>query len=158
MDLHMSNLSTLVEGPWCVTYATRCQVYWGLTHVIFFWYSALIPHTQDNTDRNDVNKQNKHTLTTQRKVTLERLVSLKIRDTPPFSKQSLQLWLVWWVFLSMFFGYCSKETVEFIKNFLLSFILLSFIIYIFYLFFIWMISFITFHTLSKIFCFLESSL
>ena len=33
MNLHISNLGTLVpEGPCCVFYATRCQVYWGLTH------------------------------------------------------------------------------------------------------------------------------
>ena len=47
MDLHMSSLGTLVpEGPWCVFYATRRQVYWGLTHnVVFYWYSDLISHT-----------------------------------------------------------------------------------------------------------------
>ena len=47
-DLHMSSVGTLVpEGPWCVFYATRCQVYWGLTHnVVFYWYSNLISHTQ----------------------------------------------------------------------------------------------------------------
>ena len=44
MDLHMSSLGTLVtEGPWCVFYATKCQVYWGLTHNVFFcWYFDLI--------------------------------------------------------------------------------------------------------------------
>ena len=32
MDLHMSSHSTLVpEGPCCVFYATRFQVYWCLT-------------------------------------------------------------------------------------------------------------------------------
>ena len=47
MDLHMPSLVTLVsEGPWCVFYATRSQVYWGLTHVVFYWYSDLISHTQ----------------------------------------------------------------------------------------------------------------
>ena len=48
MDLHMSSLGTLVtEGPWCVFHATRCQVYWVLTHnVAFYWYSDLLPHTQ----------------------------------------------------------------------------------------------------------------
>ena len=47
MDLHMLSLSILVwEGPWCVFYATRCQVYWGLTHVVFYWHSDLILHTQ----------------------------------------------------------------------------------------------------------------
>ena len=47
IDLHMLNLETLVpEGPWCVFYATRCQVYWGLTHVVFYWYSdVVITHT-----------------------------------------------------------------------------------------------------------------
>ena len=47
MDLHMSNLGTLVpEGPWCVFYATRCQLYWVLTrNVVFYWYSDLISHT-----------------------------------------------------------------------------------------------------------------
>ena len=49
MDLHMSSLGTLVvsEGPWCVFYATRRQVYRGLIHNMFFyWYSNLISHTQ----------------------------------------------------------------------------------------------------------------
>ena len=36
-------------GPWCVFYATRCQVYWGLTHVAFCWYSDLISQTQTHT-------------------------------------------------------------------------------------------------------------
>ena len=32
-DLHMSSLGTLVpEGHWCLFYAIRRQVYWGLTH------------------------------------------------------------------------------------------------------------------------------
>ena len=45
--LHMLSLSTLVpEGPCCVFYATRHQVYWGMTHnVVFCWYSDLISHT-----------------------------------------------------------------------------------------------------------------
>ena len=35
------------EGTWCVFYATRHQVYGGLTHnVVFCWYSNLISHTQ----------------------------------------------------------------------------------------------------------------
>ena len=47
MDLQMSRLGTLVpEGPWCVFYATRRQVYWGLEHVVFNWYSNLISHAQ----------------------------------------------------------------------------------------------------------------
>ena len=47
MDLHMASLGTLVpEGPWCVFYALRHQVYWGLTHnVVFYWYSDLISQT-----------------------------------------------------------------------------------------------------------------
>ena len=47
IDLHMSRLGNLVpEGPWCVFYATRCQVYWSLTHnVAFYCYSDLISHT-----------------------------------------------------------------------------------------------------------------
>ena len=47
-DLHMLNLGTLLlEGPWCMVYAVRSQVYWGLTHnVVFYWYSDLISHTQ----------------------------------------------------------------------------------------------------------------
>ena len=47
MDLQMLRLGTLVpEGPWCVFYATRRQVYWGLEHVVFNWYSNLISHAQ----------------------------------------------------------------------------------------------------------------
>ena len=46
MDLHMSSLHTLVpKGHWCVFYATRCQVFWGLTHEIC--YSDLISHEQN---------------------------------------------------------------------------------------------------------------
>ena len=46
MDLHMSSFGTLVpEGPWYMFYALRCQVYWGLTHMVFRWYSDLISHT-----------------------------------------------------------------------------------------------------------------
>ena len=48
MNLHMFSLGTLVpEGAWCVFYATRCQVYWGLTHdVVFYCYSDFfITHT-----------------------------------------------------------------------------------------------------------------
>ena len=43
----MSSLGNLVpEGPWCVFYATRSQVYWGLTYnVVFYWYSDLISQT-----------------------------------------------------------------------------------------------------------------
>ena len=36
MDLHISSLGTLVpEGPWCMFFATRHQVYWGLTQCGF---------------------------------------------------------------------------------------------------------------------------
>ena len=52
MDLlHMPSLGTGVpEGPWQVFYATRCQVYWGLTHnMAFYWYSDLISHTHKHT-------------------------------------------------------------------------------------------------------------
>ena len=36
MDLHISNLGTLVPGgPWCVSHITRHQVYWGLTQCDF---------------------------------------------------------------------------------------------------------------------------
>ena len=35
LDLHMLTLGSLVpEGPWCVFYAIRHQVYWGLTQTI----------------------------------------------------------------------------------------------------------------------------
>ena len=51
MDLYMSSLGTLVpEVPYFVFYATRRQVYWGLTHNVFFcWYSESISHTQTQT-------------------------------------------------------------------------------------------------------------
>ena len=46
MDLHMSSFGNLVpEGLWYMFYALRCQVYWGLTHMVFCWYSDLISHT-----------------------------------------------------------------------------------------------------------------
>ena len=49
MDLHMSNLGTLVpERPWCVFYARR-QVYWGLTHV-FFTGTLIGYHIHTNTE------------------------------------------------------------------------------------------------------------
>ena len=55
MDLHMSNLGTIVpEGPWCVLYATRRQVYWGLTHnVVFYKYSDLTSHTETQNTHKD---------------------------------------------------------------------------------------------------------
>ena len=51
MDLQISSLGTLVpKGPWCVFYATRRQVYWGLTHMFFtgtlIWYYT---HTHTHT-------------------------------------------------------------------------------------------------------------
>ena len=51
MDIHISSLGTFVpEGRWCVFYATRRQVCWGLTHnKILCWYSDLISHTQTHT-------------------------------------------------------------------------------------------------------------
>ena len=40
MDLHISSLGIAVpEGPCCVFYATKHQVYWGLT-----WYKTLCTH------------------------------------------------------------------------------------------------------------------
>ena len=49
MDLYMSSLGTLVpERPWCVFHATRCQVYWILTHnMVFYLYSDLISITHN---------------------------------------------------------------------------------------------------------------
>ena len=42
MDLQMPSVGTLVpEGPWCVFYATRRQVYWGLTKcgfLLVLWF------------------------------------------------------------------------------------------------------------------------
>ena len=51
MDPQMWNCVTLLpEGPWCVFYATRHQLYWGLIHnVIFCLYSDLISHTHTHT-------------------------------------------------------------------------------------------------------------
>ena len=52
-DRDMSSLSTLVpEGPWDVFYATRHQVYRGLTHNVFLmllWFDMLHPHTNTQT-------------------------------------------------------------------------------------------------------------
>ena len=47
MDLNMFSLGTSAPGgPWCVFYSKRCQVYWGLTYnVVFYWYSDLISDT-----------------------------------------------------------------------------------------------------------------
>ena len=56
--IHMSNLGTLVpESPCCVFYATRRQVYWGLTNNVVFllvlWLDAPHTHTKktDSTHR-----------------------------------------------------------------------------------------------------------
>ena len=48
VDLQMSCYGTVVpEGLLCVVYATRHQVYGGLTQdEVFRWYSNLISHTQ----------------------------------------------------------------------------------------------------------------
>ena len=46
VDLNMSNFDALApEGPCCVFCASRCQVYWVLTHLVFCWYSDLISRT-----------------------------------------------------------------------------------------------------------------
>ena len=50
MDLHISSLGTLVpEGPWCVFYATRCQVYWDLKNNVVFTGTLIGYHTHKNT-------------------------------------------------------------------------------------------------------------
>ena len=51
MGVHISSLGILVpERSWCVSFAIRCQIYWGLTHnVVFYWYPDLISHTQAHT-------------------------------------------------------------------------------------------------------------
>ena len=51
MDLHMLSHGTLVpEGDWCMFYATRHKVYWGLAHdKVFYLYSDLISHTCKHT-------------------------------------------------------------------------------------------------------------
>ena len=49
MDLHMSSFGTLVpKGPWCVFYATRCQVYCSLTKCSFLlvlWLDSTYKQT-----------------------------------------------------------------------------------------------------------------
>ena len=51
MDLHMSSLGTLVpEGPCCVFYATRYQVYWNLIPCVFFASTLICYHTQTHKD------------------------------------------------------------------------------------------------------------
>ena len=56
MNLHMLSLGTLVpEGPWCVFYVTRHQMYWGLTHnAVFCWYSDLISHIKGHTKTHSI--------------------------------------------------------------------------------------------------------
>ena len=50
MYLHVSSLGTLVpERLCCVFYATKLQVRWGLTHLVFRWYFGLISHNTDAT-------------------------------------------------------------------------------------------------------------
>ena len=50
MDLHKLSLDTLVpEGPWCVFYATGCQVYWDLTHIFLLVLWLDITHTNTDT-------------------------------------------------------------------------------------------------------------
>ena len=52
MDLHMLSLGTLVpEGPWCVVYVTRRQVYWGLTHNVVFTGTLIWYHTHKHTHK-----------------------------------------------------------------------------------------------------------
>ena len=51
LDLLMSSLGTLVpEGPWCVFYTTRHQVYWGLTHSVVFNCTLIWYHTHEHTN------------------------------------------------------------------------------------------------------------
>ena len=51
MDLHMSSLGTAVpEGPWCVFFVTRHQVYWGMTHHVFFTCTLIWYHTHKHTN------------------------------------------------------------------------------------------------------------
>ena len=50
MNLMLSLGILVPEGPWCVFYVTRHQMYWGLTHnAVFCWYSDLISHTKRHT-------------------------------------------------------------------------------------------------------------
>ena len=77
MDLYMSSLGTLVqEGLWCVFHATRRQVC-SLVEVIYLsircYKTRFSLWNTNDTDRNDVNKQNTHPPSTQRKITLERV-------------------------------------------------------------------------------------
>ena len=51
MDLRKTRLvSLLPKVTWCVFYATKHQVYWGLIHnVAFYWYCDLISQTHKHT-------------------------------------------------------------------------------------------------------------
>ena len=40
----------------------RCQIYWGLTHVVFCWYSKLISHTQTQTQTHTHHTHTENTL------------------------------------------------------------------------------------------------
>ena len=41
-------------GPWCMFYATRCHVFWGLTYdVVFCWHSDLLSHTNTHTQKHN---------------------------------------------------------------------------------------------------------
>ena len=46
---HVETWYLSARRTWCVFCSTRRQVYWGLTHVIFCWYSDLILHTNKQT-------------------------------------------------------------------------------------------------------------
>ena len=59
MDLHMSSLGTFViEGPCCVFYATRYQVYWGLWDKWFFASTLIWYHwdTKSHTAHSGANR------------------------------------------------------------------------------------------------------
>ena len=46
---HVETQYLCTRRPWCVFYVTRCHVYWGLTHNMFFyWFPDLISHTNTN--------------------------------------------------------------------------------------------------------------
>ena len=64
MDLHMSNLGTLVpEGPWCVLCSKS-------HNVVFYWYSDLVSHTQTH----------KHTQHTQGPVDWQTLINIYLHQ------------------------------------------------------------------------------
>ena len=47
MELHMLSHGTLVsKGHWCVFYAMRQQVYWGVTHglLLVLWFDIMYAH------------------------------------------------------------------------------------------------------------------